>query len=64
MIGLNPTEREAITNKSEAIGAFLENLGKSDLATLTEREWLDFLGHAFTLIANETSRIVGEECPF
>ncbi len=43
-------EYDSIMAASPEIGAYLEKLGKSDLATLTEEEWLDFLAHAYSTI--------------
>ena len=36
----NIDEQRAIAAASPAIGAFLEDLGKSDLAVLTSEEWI------------------------
>lgn len=33
----------ALEHSSEAAGKFLETLGKTDLRTMTKREWMDFL---------------------
>ncbi|WP_310533160.1 DUF6511 domain-containing protein [Novosphingobium sp.] len=61
---LNPTETKAVYNASPAVGEYLETMGKTDLADMTEAEWLGFLGHAFNCIAGEVSAIVKDECPF
>jgi hypothetical protein len=47
---LTNDEFNSIMAASPEIGAFLEKLGKSDLATMTEEEWLDFLTHAYATI--------------
>ena len=39
MIDATPNEAEAMTVGGQQGGAYLESLGKSDLATLTETEW-------------------------
>lgn len=61
---LNPDEQKAVYNASAAVGEYLETLGKTDLADMTEAEWLGFLGHAFDTIAREVSKIVADQCPF
>lgn len=40
-------EAKAIEAASPAIGEYLEKIGKTDLALMTEEEWLGFLGHAY-----------------
>ncbi len=60
----NIDEQRAIAATSPAIGAFLENLGKSDLAVLTPQEWLAFLTHAYVTVCAEVSKIWENEVPF
>ena len=60
----NIDEQRAITAASPAIGAFLEDLGKSDLAVLTQQEWLAFLTHAYVTVCAEVSKIWENEVPF
>lgn len=38
-----PFDLTALECSSEAAGRYLETLGKTDLRTLTKREWMDFL---------------------
>lgn len=64
MMTLNSTETAALYKSSEAIGAYLETIGKSDLAEMTEMEWLGFIAHAFVTMANEVRLIVDSDCPF
>jgi len=42
---IDPTEHEidAIMASSEPAGQYLDSIGKTDLATLTEDEWYSFL---------------------
>ena len=39
MIDPTPNERAAMAAGGDAAGAYLENLGRSDLATLSQPEW-------------------------
>lgn len=41
----NPTKHEiaAIMATSEPAGAYLEKIGKTDLATMTQDQWMNFL---------------------
>ncbi len=57
-------EVRAIDAAGAAIGAFLEDLGKSDLAVLTSEEWLAFLSHAYVTVCVEVSKIWENEVPF
>lgn len=57
-------ESRAIHAASEAIGQYLEKIGKSDLATMTEAEWIGFLGHAYGSICEEVRAIWSREVPF
>lgn len=38
-----PFDITALEHSSDAAGKFLETLGKTDLRTMTKREWMDFL---------------------
>lgn len=40
---LSKIEKEALFVGGEAGGAYLDHIGKSDLATLTGEEWFEFL---------------------
>ena len=56
-------ERQAIEAASPAIGEYLESIGKTDLAQMSEEEWLGFLGHAFVVTCLEV-RKRWDEAPF
>lgn len=43
MLELTPQEITAITAASVPAGGYLESIGKTDLATMDEAEWLGFL---------------------
>lgn len=60
------TEKEgfAIMDASPAIGEYLEKLGKTDMATMTEEEWLDFLAFAHSAICEAKAVRYGDEVPF
>jgi hypothetical protein len=45
---LDDYEQNAIVGGGEVAGAFLDKIGKTDLAQLTEDEWFHFLGHFLT----------------
>lgn len=61
---LNIDEKRAIHAASAEIGGWLDRLGKSDLATMSEAEWLGFLGHAYATICNEVRKVWENEVPF
>lgn len=48
MIDPTPNEAEAMTVGGQTGGEYLESIGKSDLATLTETEWDRFLDAVVT----------------
>ena len=48
MIDATPNEAEAMTVGGQMAGAYLESLGKSDLATLSETEWDCFIDAVVT----------------
>ncbi|WP_420567738.1 DUF6511 domain-containing protein [Thalassovita sp.] len=48
MIDPTPNESEAMTVGGQEGGEYLESIGKSDLATLTETEWDRFLDAVVT----------------
>lgn len=52
MAQIGELEAQAIMEASEEIGAHLEALGKTDIATMTYEEWCDFLAHAFSAISD------------
>lgn len=59
-----PHEKQAVEAASEAIGAYLEQLGKTDLAQMTAAEWQGFLEHAFLSVALEIRNIAYQDTPF
>lgn len=62
---LAPIEADAIMAASESVGAHLEMLGKTDMATMTEEEWLDFLAATYSSITAEVrDRLASGEVPF
>ena len=48
MIDPTPNEAEAMTVRGRMGGEYLESIGKSDLATLTEHEWDRFVDAVVT----------------
>lgn len=64
---LNPTkhEKEALLAASDAAGEYLEGIGKTDLATMTQQEWRDFIAVIFERSTGELARLSdAEACPF
>jgi len=61
---LNVDEKKAANAASEAVGSYLERLGKTDLATMTEAEWLGFIQHTYACVCTEVGRIWEKEVPF
>lgn len=57
-------ESEAVSRASGEVGAYLDTIGKTDLATMSEHEWNGFLLHAFKTIANQVRDICDEQVPF
>lgn len=43
-------EGRAIMAASERCGTFLEDISTTDMASMTEEQWLDFLAHCYTTI--------------
>jgi len=74
MIDPTPNESEAMTVGGQQGGEYLESIGKTDLATLTETEWDRFLDavvtgycdHLRALAARDRTRLDGmtPEVPF
>lgn len=74
MIDPTPNETEAMTVGGQEGGAFLESIGKSDLATLSATEWDQFIDvvvtgycdHLRELAARDRARLDGmvPEVPF
>jgi len=48
-------EGRAIMAASERCGTFLEDIGTTDMATMTEEQWLDFLAHCYTTICESVA---------
>lgn len=61
---LNVDEKRAVNAASGAVGEYLEQIGKTDLAAMTEAEWLGFIGHAYGAVAGEVRKIWRDEVPF
>lgn len=65
MFKLNRYENQAIEAASNKAGAYLDGLGKTDLATLTEDEWTEFLETVFVASTAEIQRLTDEDAvPF
>lgn len=65
MYKLNHFENQAIEAASDKAGAFLEQLGKSDLATMTTEEWRELLKTVFVSATAEIQRLTDEDAvPF
>ena len=54
---LSVDEKRAVASASETVGSYLENIGKTDLATMTEAEWLGFIAHAYGCVTDEVRKI-------
>lgn len=61
---LNVDEMRAVSTASSAIGEWLDALGKTDLAQMTEGEWLGFLTHVYASVCAEVRKIWENEVPF
>lgn len=53
---LTQDEYNSIMAASPECGAFLERLGKTDLAAMAYEEWLDFLSHVYATICAENRK--------
>lgn len=60
---LNIDEKRAANAASAAVGEYLEAIGKTDLAAMTEAEWVGFISHAYAIVAGEVRKLWQEE-PF
>lgn len=56
-------EKRAVAAASGKVGEYLERIGKSDLATMTEAEWLGFIAHAYACTCDEVRAIWHAEAP-
>lgn len=61
MIDLDEHETAAIAAASPMAGEYLESIGKTDLATLTEAEWLTLLEVVVTAYQDELARRLDAE---
>jgi hypothetical protein len=61
---LNVDEKRAVNSASPEVGAYLDQIGKTDLATMTETEWLGFIAHAYGTVSAEVRKIWENEVPF
>lgn len=61
---LNVDEKRAVNTASPVIGEWLDALGKTDLAQMSEAEWLGFLVHVYASICTEVRKIWENEVPF
>jgi hypothetical protein len=61
MIDPTPNESEAMTVGGQQGGEYLENIGKSDLATLTETEWDCFLDAVVTGYCDHLRELAGKD---
>lgn len=61
MIDPTPNEAEAMTVGGQMGGEFLESIGKSDLATLTETEWDCFLDAVITGYCDHLRALAGQD---
>jgi hypothetical protein len=65
MYKLNHFESKALDAASDKAGAFLEGVGKSDLATMTAEEWRELLATVFVAATAEIQRLTDEDAvPF
>jgi len=61
MIDPTPNESEAMTVGGQQGGEYLESIGKSDLATLTESEWDCFLDAVVTGYCDHLRELAGKD---
>lgn len=61
---LNVDEKRAVNTASPVIGEWLDALGKTDLAQMTEGEWLSFLAHVYASVCAEVRKVWENEVPF
>lgn len=65
MFNLNHYENQAIEAASDKAGAYLDRLGKTDLATMTGDEWRELLKTVFVASTAEIQRLTDENAvPF
>ena len=61
MIDPTPNESEAMTVGGQQSGEYLESIGKSDLATLTETEWDHFIDAVVTGYCDHPRALAGKD---
>ena len=61
MIDPTPNEMQAMSVGGQYGGEYLESIGKSDLATLTETEWDCFLDAVITGYCDQLRALVGQD---
>jgi hypothetical protein len=60
---LDVYEERAVEAGSEEAGAYLDGLGKSDLADLEKHEWLEMWRRGLLGYANEMQKMMSENAP-
>lgn len=63
---IDPTQHEiaAIEAASEPAGQYIESLGRTDMATWSRDEWLQFLECVVTGYVDELGKLTQDELPF
>ena len=62
---LNHFEKQAVEAASDKAGAYLEEIGKTDLSTLTGEEWRQLLSTVFVAATAQIQRLTDEDAvPF
>ena len=61
---LNVDEKRAVERASAEVGEYLEHIGKTDLAAMTEAEWLGFIAHTYFNVCLKVRDIWDSEVPF
>ena len=66
MINTSRNEQAAMVKGGQAGGRFLEQIGKTDLATLSDTEWASFVEHLVTGYCDHLRELAADmsECPF
>ena len=64
MTHVTDIEYAAVEAASENAGGFLDKLGKTDIATLTGEEWLDFILTTYMAVCNRVSELSRDDVPF
>lgn len=61
---LAPNEEAAVREGGAAAGSYLESIGKTDLARLTEAEWRAFCATLFGATCEAMRKAADDEIPF